>query len=315
MLTAGALGHGICHPRQHPVPPQRRAGAAALDTPQKRLLSSKTISRDEAPKAHPSRFVSGRGGTTATRGRKARIGVMSRSSETAGVPGNGSAPSVVEPFRRMLRDSYRLLRRRSFLAVPLAAADLFLRPNGFVRQSGWLQTYRARLPVTDAGPVPWMTFPAIGFLESRLRADFRVFEYGAGYSTLWWARRVASVVTCEHDEQWVETMRYLIPPNVSMIHRPLEVGGAYAREAAHHTVDIIVIDGRDRINCARFCLPGLSPGGVIVWDNTDRESYAEGYAFLDENGFRCLDFTGIGPVNITTWCTSVFYRRENCLGI
>ena len=42
----------------------------------------------------------------------------------------------------------------------------------------------------------------------------RVFEYGAGYSTLYFADRVETVVSIEHVEAWVETLKTAMPDNV-----------------------------------------------------------------------------------------------------
>jgi hypothetical protein len=79
--------------------------------------------------------------------------------------------------------------------------------------------------------------------------------------------------------------------------------------------DAIVIDGRDRVNCCKNSLGALKAAGVIIWDNSERPDYQEGYDFLINNGFKRIDFGGIGPINPDAWCTSVFYRSNNCLGI
>ena len=79
--------------------------------------------------------------------------------------------------------------------------------------------------------------------------------------------------------------------------------------------DCVVIDGRDRVNCARHALGALTAGGVIVWDNSDRDCYQEGFDFLRDHGFRRIDFWGLGPINAYPWCTSIFYRDGNCLGL
>ncbi len=42
----------------------------------------------------------------------------------------------------------------------------------------------------------------------------RVFEYGAGYSTLYFADRVETIVSIEHAETWVETLKTAMPDNV-----------------------------------------------------------------------------------------------------
>ena len=48
--------------------------------------------------------------------------------------------------------------------------------------------------------LPWITFRAIQWLTRYLRPEMKVFEYGAGGSTLFLARRVRELVSVEHDE-------------------------------------------------------------------------------------------------------------------
>lgn len=184
--------------------------------------------------------------------------------------------------------------------------------------SGWLRSLLVRRPLDREGnPLPWITYPALEFLEPRISPAMRIFEYGSGNSTLWWAKRVSLVVSCEHDYSWYQNVRSRIPGNVRLNYRELSPGGEYSRMVAtyRNEFDIIVIDGRDRNNCAKQCLPALKADGVILWDNSDRDSYTEGFRFLLDSGFSRIDFPGMGPVNLSPWCTSLFYREENCFGI
>ena len=145
----------------------------------------------------------------------------------------------------------------------------------------------------------------------------RVFEYGSGNSTLWWSERVASLVACEHEEDWFKNISKKIPATVDYRHCVLEYGGEYCKQISSFTAefDCIIIDGRDRVNCAINAIAALKENGIIIWDNSDRESYEEGYSFLLSNEFKRIDFWGIGPINPYSWCTSIFYREKNCLGI
>lgn len=184
-------------------------------------------------------------------------------------------------------------------------------------RAGWFRSRSQGMPV-DANnePIPWITYSCLRFLEGRVRPDMAVFEYGSGSSTLWWARRVRSVISCEHDSDWFERTRALVPENVQLTHASAE-GQQYSREILKYqqAFDILVIDGRDRVACARNSLAALKAQGVVVWDNSDRDEYQPGYAFLVENGFRRIDFSGMGPINVYGWSTSIFYRDENCLGL
>lgn len=191
------------------------------------------------------------------------------------------------------------------------------RKDSYFTRSGWLASRVDQRAVDAAGnPIPWMTYASLGFIEPRLRPDMAVFEFGCGSSTLWWAQRVRQVVSCEHDRQWFELTLALVPENVSLVLATRDEQ-RYSREILAHKsrFDIIVIDGRDRVRCARNSLDALRPGGVILWDNSDRDHYKPGYEFLHAHGFRRIDFVGMGPINNYGWSTSVFYREQNCLGI
>lgn len=215
---------------------------------------------------------------------------------------------------------------RKIIKPPLMALlkrlDLYslfmLRQAGPLREDGWFRSFREKAPVDAAGnPLPWITYPALEFLRHRVLGDMSVFEYGCGASTLWWAARVTEVVSVEHDRGWYEKVVSCAPGNVTVTHVPLDYGGAYAGKIAEHVqrFDIVVLDGRDRVNCSRNSLASLKDGGVIIWDNSDREEYEEGFRFLFDHGFRKIEFVGFAPGIVDRMETGIFYRPGNCLGI
>lgn len=208
------------------------------------------------------------------------------------------------------------LRTHALRRIPMLRLGMLYR--GHLRASGWRVSARAGAPLTaDGNPIAWYTYPALAFLEPRLRSDMEVFEYGAGNSTLWWAARVAHVSSVESDREWVGRLRLDLPPNVDVRHVPEPE--AYALSAQHRgrRFDIVVIDGINRNRCANACLNVLSDSGVVIWDNAERERlYGEGLELLRSHGFRRIEFDGLGPMNGYAWRTSIFYRPEtNCLGI
>ncbi len=144
-----------------------------------------------------------------------------------------------------------------------------------------------------------------------------VFEYGCGNSTLWWANHVKQVISCEHDREWYEKMKLRIQPNVDLHHIDLQYGGEYSKKISEYVgrFDIVIMDGRDRVNCSKNCVNSLKKSGVIIWDNSDRDCYKEGYDYLFQKGYKRIDFEGMGPVNVYSWSTSIFYKEDNCLRI
>lgn len=193
-----------------------------------------------------------------------------------------------------------------------------LATRGPLKEDGWLRSFAQGEPVDAAGrPLPWLTYGAIEFLARRVRPEMSVFEYGSGNSTLWWASRVREVIACEHDRGWFEKVRARAPGNVTLRHVALEYGGDYCRAVAEYPgrFDIVVIDGRDRVNCATHAIGALKPDGIIVWDNSDREEYRAGYEHLACAGFHKIEFVGLLPMINDKCETGVFYRDANCFGL
>jgi hypothetical protein len=189
--------------------------------------------------------------------------------------------------------------------------------NGYLTEVGWTETVLSQIPQDrDGQPLPWFTYASIALLEQRTPASARVFEYGAGQSTLWWSSRVAHVVSVEHDRGWYDDLRAKVPGNVDL--RYCDVGDdAYPRmlPSTGERFEIVVIDGRRRVECADSALSCLTDDGVVVWDNAEREEYQVGLDALVEQGMRRLDLVGLGPINPYGWTTSVLYRDGNCLGL
>jgi len=197
---------------------------------------------------------------------------------------------------------------------------IFTTAPGYLQDSGWLHSMvRGEAVDKNGKPIPWITYPALDFLAPRIRSWMSVFEYGTGNSTFWWSERVARLVSCEHDKEWYAELKTRITAdNTTYLLRRYKGGSTeYAEEITRYPdqFDIVVIDGRDRVNCMRNGLASMRDGGVVVWDNSDREEYRLGYELLGEAGFRRLDFWGPGPLSTRRWCTSIFYRPDNCLGI
>lgn len=204
----------------------------------------------------------------------------------------------------------------------MKAMDLYslylLRAGGILKESGWFRSFREGRSVDSNGnPIPWLTYPAIDFIERRISPDMSVFEYGSGASTLWWAQRVKEVIACEHDSDWYQEVIKIIPANVSLYNIPLIYGGEYCQKISSFVdkFEIVVIDGRDRVNCVKNALKSLTSDGVIIWDNSDREEYSQGYQFLRDNNFRKIEFTGMIPIVNCKSETGIYYRKGNCLGI
>ena len=72
------------------------------------------------------------------------------------------------------------------------------------------------------------------------------FEYGSGYSTLFYARHDHHVVAVESDRQWYDKLQTMAPANVALLWHPLDSDGDYCRTVtqADERFDVIVSDGQ-----------------------------------------------------------------------
>lgn len=160
-------------------------------------------------------------------------------------------------------------------------------------------------------PVPWYSYPAIEYLRQLDFSACSVFEYGAGYSTLFWASMARDVTSVEDDERWCAELSPQLPANVKLLHEPDLERFAQAMQSFGQ-FDVIVIDGpirgRTRLKCARVAVNHLQHGGIIVLDNSDW--CAESAAYLRHAGLLQVDMTGFAPINSYTSATSLFFHRD-----
>lgn len=211
---------------------------------------------------------------------------------------------------------------KSIIIYILKVLDIYwaisLRWSGPLKEDGWFRSFREGASIDlDGQPLPWMTYPAIEFLKRRVGKEMTVFEYGCGSGTLWWSSKVKEIVSVEHDKDWYQKILAVKPPNVTIYQIDLEPDGEYSKKITEFEdrFDIIIIDGRHRVNCARNSLKALKSDGVIIWDNSDRREYQEGYDFLLMNGFKKIEFVGMCPVENIKTETAIFYKNSNSLGI
>ncbi len=210
----------------------------------------------------------------------------------------------------------KILRSNRFTGTLLNIYALYLR---YLKNIGWLESTYTRNSVTLNGdPIPWISYSALDFLNKKMQsATFDIFEYGSGNSTIWFAKRAKKIISVEHDSAFYNFMKDRIEklPNTTYIHKGLEDG--YSKEVLNYknAFDLVVIDGRERVLCAKNSIGTLKKEGIILWDNSEREKYKKGYNFLLENGFKAIDFVGLAPMGFSNTQTTVFYKENNCFGI
>ena len=190
--------------------------------------------------------------------------------------------------------------------------------KGYLNSIGWFTAFDKKQAVDGKGnALPWVTYSFIDFINCRIEKTHHIFEYGSGNSTLFYAERAGTVTAVEHDKGWFDKVKNSSPANAEMIFCHLERDGEYAKKATllDKKFDIIIVDGRDRVNCCKYSVDALSANGVLVLDDSERRTYHQARIFMQEQGFKEISFSGISPGLFYEKATSVFYKADNCLGI
>lgn len=129
---------------------------------------------------------------------------------------------------------------------------------------------RNGFPVSGRGEYqPWLTYPLIEYLKGFDFSQKRIFEFGAGASTLFWASRARCVESVELDRRWFNSLVKIVPSNVVLNHQSDEISYAQKIIEADGQFDVIVVDGAERYRSAEAALEKLIPGGMIILDNAE----------------------------------------------
>ena len=197
--------------------------------------------------------------------------------------------------------------------------DCSLQLLSVLRAQGWQGSVRQQKPIDqNERAIPWYTYSALEWLKPRVKKSDVVFEYGAGYSTVWFSSHAKEVVSVEGDARWLDRIRPHVSTNVTfLLCRPSESSANGNDESQYFkaleeyppaSFDIIAIDGKERVPCAHVAPSRLRDDGVIIFDNSDRPAFAPGIEHLHSQGFGRIDFYGFAAQFGLTICTSVFSK-------
>ncbi len=156
--------------------------------------------------------------------------------------------------------------------------------------------------------LPWFTYPAIEYVSQFNLQDKSIFEWGSGYSSLFFARRCKNIISIESNQNWYKELSQKSLGNQKIFLKSEE---SFARSINDFSeeFDIIIIDSLRRYDCALNAISCLKKGGIIILDNSDW--FPNTCKFLRQlHQFIQVDFHGFGPINPYSWTTSFFIDRE-----
>lgn len=147
--------------------------------------------------------------------------------------------------------------------------------------------------------MPWYTLPTLQWLKSIDISNWSVFEYGAGYSTIWWRIHCYDLDSVDNIKDWAHAM--------GACHR--EIKEEYITKIAFNDpVDCVIVDGAWREDCARFAKDYIKPGGYMIIDNWQQEDYPVKSCEATDEFLMGWERTLHRQANHGEWCTAVWKK-------
>lgn len=197
--------------------------------------------------------------------------------------------------------------------MELSKADMFLASlNRILREDyGFIKSVEQNKALdSNSNVLPLYTYPAIEYLLQFDYSEMNIFEYGAGYSTIFWMERAKRVVSIENDKSWYESMKARVNERVSLQFEPgPNFPGRINDGDGDSRFDVIIIDGSGyRYDCAVEATGRLAAGGMIILDNSDWHHHTAEY--LRTRDLIQIDMTGFKPAEPYASTTSLFLDRK-----
>ena len=169
--------------------------------------------------------------------------------------------------------------------------------------------------------LPWISYPAIHFLNGFLDRNMDVFEFGGGGSTLYFARKTKQVLTVENNEEWIKLLQKGLTDNklhnAEVLYRPFNRDKAetfkesefYRSLEGRGTYHVILVDGLEingyaaRPACFAEAEKHIKPGGIIIVDDSWR--YPQLHTANKAKSYRV--FKGHGPARKGLTQTDIYF--------
>ena len=166
--------------------------------------------------------------------------------------------------------------------------------------------------------VPWLAWPCVDYLSEYVTPQHKVFEWGGGGSTVFFLKKGCALTTIESNEGWRDQLRAGIDSENStrwdLRFVPADSSNAPGQQDYINSVssggpwDVVLVDGWNRPECAARAREWVRPGGILVFDNTDKPKYSSVPELFA--GWTRKEFRGLGPARSWTTKTDVYIKPK-----
>jgi predicted O-methyltransferase YrrM len=175
----------------------------------------------------------------------------------------------------------------------------------------WIRTRFRHGNAFEMG-LPWLSWPAVDFLDRYLHPGMRVLEFGGGGSTEFFLLHGCDVVTVERSMEWIEKIGKRLDRIGAATRWQLEYVpelapvSDYLGSLRMGPWNVILIDAAYRLECLEAARDYLAHDGMIMFDNADLDIYSAAPSLME--GLTRLEFAGLGVGRKDATKTDVYYR-------
>ena len=158
---------------------------------------------------------------------------------------------------------------------------------------------------------PWLVkeavFDILEFIKTR--PVCQMLEFGSGRSTLFFSKYVGKLISVDHDPIYYNqvtkqiNLKNIKNVTLNILPRPYN---SICDTFEDHFFDLILVDGRDRVECIKSCEKKLKRNGMLILDNSDRKKYKESMEYLLNLGYIEKKYLGNDGYFKTIWMTSIY---------
>lgn len=189
---------------------------------------------------------------------------------------------------------------------------------------------------------PWYTNPAMDVIKTWDLKDKIIMEWGMGASTIWWAKRAKLVLGVDHNYEWFTEVSndlnangLITKANIAYIQTHEGDNSTQRDKYVKHfeennkiiteqypqfkpveKIDIAIVDGIHRYECAEYAVKVLKPE-ILIIDNWQQAFIFMCPAAVDLlKDYRCEIFTQENHEDhdgVNKWKTGIWYLKEKII--
>lgn len=157
---------------------------------------------------------------------------------------------------------------------------------------------------------PWLTKPFLDILKTWNLSQWNVFEWGTGYSTLWFSKHCKKLYSVEVNPFFykivsdsikdlkITNCEYILFNMLVDDHPQIkESQKQYAQliKDTKEIFDCVIVDGSARNVCGVFAKPFIKSGGVLILDNANQQSIGQDNTLIFEAYKDCEHYSYLHP--------------------